>query len=123
MFWENVGKRVAELRRERNLSQAEFGKKLGISGQSVSKMERGQTNISAQLIVNICDATGVSSDYLLFGIIEPAHVIEALNGLSKQQIKITLEIIKNVANMIRTNGGNETIIQHIFNHKGIITDI
>jgi transcriptional regulator with XRE-family HTH domain len=120
MFWENVGKRVGNLRNERKLSQAAFGKMLGISGQCVGKIERGKINVSAKIIVKICDVTEASADYILFGIIEPNHITEALCGLSKEQIKITLEIIKNVAGFIRTDGGNEALIQKIFTHKSII---
>jgi transcriptional regulator with XRE-family HTH domain len=121
MFWENVGKRIAELRSERNLSQVQFGKTLGISGQYVGRIERGTINISAKLIVKICDETGVSADYLLFGIIEPNYITEALNGLSREQIQIVLEIIKKAANFIRSDGGNEALIKHIFAHEGVIT--
>ena len=121
MFWENVGKRVRELRNERNLSQTEFGNMLGISGQYFGKIERGKMNISANLIVKICDITEVSADYILFGIIEPNRIAEALDGLSKEQIQIVLEIIKKVANFIITDGGNEALIQKVFNHEGIIT--
>ena len=121
MFWIKVGKRVVELRNERNLSQAAFGKMLGISGQYAGKIERGKINISATLIVKICDIAEVSADYILFGIIEPNHIAEALDGLSKEQIQIVFEIIKKVANLIRTDGGNEALIQTVFNHKGIIT--
>ena len=120
MLWENVGKRVSELRKERDLSQVEFGKMLGISGQYVGKIERGVTNISAELIVKVCNATGISSDYLLFGIIEPEHIAEALSGLSKEQIQIALEIIKKVAQFINTEDSNELFIREIFAKKGLI---
>ena len=120
MFWENIGKRVGELRHERDLSQTEFGKMLGISGQYVGKIERGTTNISVKLIVKVCNVTGVSSDYLLFGIIEPEHIAEVLCGLSKEQIQIALEIIKKVAQFINTEDANEVFIREIFAKKGLI---
>lgn len=120
MFWENVGKRISKLRNERNLSQMEFGNILGISGQYVGRIERGKINISAKLIVKICNTTSVSADYLLFGIIEPAHIAEALSGLNKEQIKIVLEIIKKVAQFINTEDANEVFIREIFTKKGLI---
>jgi len=120
MSWKNVGKRVMELRTERKLSQAEFGKMIGVSGQFVGKIERGINNISIQIIVKICDVTGVSSDYLLFGIIEPGHITEALNGLSKEQIKIVFEIIRRITQILQTDEGNEMLIREIFKKKNII---
>jgi len=121
MSRENIGKRVGELRNERNLSQAEFGKMIGISGQSLGKIERGAATISVNLIDKICNVTGVSADYLLFGIIEPDHITEALYGLSKEQIQIVFEIIKKVAQFLNTDDGNETLIREIFARKSLIT--
>ena len=118
ILWANVGKRVKKLRNERNLSQTKFGKMIGISGQYLGMIEKGANNLSVDLIVKICDVTGVSSDYILFGIIGSEQGITAaacLDGLSDEQFEIALEIIKKVAKFIKTNGGNSILIQEIFN--------
>jgi len=116
MLWKNIGERIEKLRKERNLSKSQFGKIIGISGQYVGMIEKGTNNISVKSIVKLCGATGVSADYILFGIIEPTQDITAtasLHGLSNEQIQIALDIIKKVAQFINTNGGNEALIQEV----------
>jgi len=122
MLWENVGKRVGKLRKERNLSKAQFGKMIGISGQYVGMIEKGRNSISVKLIVKICDATGVSADYILFGSIDSNQDIAAsasLHGLSNEQIEIALDIIKKVAQFINTDGGNEALIREVATQQHI----
>ena len=117
MLWENVGERIGKLRKERNLSKSEFGKIIGISGQYVGMVEKGANSISAKLIVKICNATGVSADYILFGVIDSEQDVAAavsLYGLSSEQFQIALDIIKKVAQFINTDGGNETLIQEVY---------
>jgi len=116
MLWENVGERVSKLRKERNLSKSQFGKMIGISGQYVGRIEKGTNSISVELIVKICNATSVSADYIIFGIIGSDQEITAaasLHGLSNEQIQIALDIIKKVADFINTDGGNRALIQEV----------
>lgn len=41
MNQEKIGKLIAELRKEKNLTQEELGRKLGVTKNAVSKWERG----------------------------------------------------------------------------------
>ena len=116
MLWENIGKRVEKLRKERNLSKSQFGKLLGISGQYVGRIEKGTHSISVELIVKICDLTGVSTDYIIFGIISSEQeitVAASLYGLSNEQIQIAFDIIKKVAQFINTEDGNDALIRNV----------
>ena len=116
MLWEDVGERIGKLRKERNLSKAQFGKMLGISGQYLGRLEKGTHSISVELIVKICNATGVSTDYIILGIIGSEQEITtaaSLHGLSNEQVQIALDIIKKVAEFINTDGGNNTLIQEV----------
>lgn len=116
VLWKNVGERVEKLRKERNLSKSQFGKMIGVSGQYVGMIEKGTNSISVKSIVKICDMTGVSADYILFGTITPNQditVAASLHNLSNEQIQIALDIIKKIARFINTNGGNEALIQEV----------
>ena len=55
--------RVAQLRRERGLSQSELGEMLYIDQRSVSFIENGNCNLSN--LVAIADLFGVTLDYIL----------------------------------------------------------
>ena len=61
----NVAKRIKEVRAEHNLSQAELGKLLSISQDTVSLWETGKSLPSVEFIIDICKIFDVSADYLL----------------------------------------------------------
>ncbi len=66
----NIGLRIKEFRQEQNLSQTEFGKKLGVSQDTVSLWERGKGLPSILDIIKIIDVFStdenkISADYLL----------------------------------------------------------
>jgi len=126
MLWEKVGERIGKLRKERNLSKSQFGKMIGISGQYVGKIEKGINSISVDLIAKICDATSVSADYIIFGIIDTTPDIDeiaSLHSLSNEQIQIALDIIKKVAQFINTSGGNDVLIQEVFAQQRIMAEV
>ena len=62
---ENIAKKLRMLRAEFNYTQADVANKLGISQQTYSKYEAAKINIDSNVIIQICDLYGISSDYLL----------------------------------------------------------
>ena len=61
------GERLKELRIERGLSGRELGRKIGVSGSTIMRWEKGQNVILAELLENLANFFGVSMGYL-FGI-------------------------------------------------------
>lgn len=59
-----MNERLKYLRKSLNLSQEEFGKKLGITGGGISKLEKGERNFTEQMIKSICREFNV--DYIWF---------------------------------------------------------
>ena len=59
------GKRIRELREERDMTQAELAKELHVSQITVSRFELEQHDLGTQMIIKICDIFDVSADYLL----------------------------------------------------------
>ena len=53
---EATGKRIADIRRGQGLSQKDFAKKLGVSQQLVSRIEKGRENISLATLNNVARA-------------------------------------------------------------------
>ncbi|MGF6770622.1 transcriptional regulator with XRE-family HTH domain [Paraburkholderia sp. GAS199] len=51
-----VGKVIRTMRRERDLTQAEFASRCGITGQYLSLLELGQVNVSLDTLQNIAAA-------------------------------------------------------------------
>lgn len=62
-----LGLRIASLRREANLSQAELARRLQISPSAMGMYEQGRREPSAQILVALARELGVSTDYLLTG--------------------------------------------------------
>lgn len=61
------GKRIADARKSKNMTQIELAEKAGISRYTLMKIENGQSpNVSAVIILKIALALGVSTDFLLF---------------------------------------------------------
>lgn len=62
-----LGLRIAALRREANLSQAELARRLQISPSAMGMYEQGRREPSAGTLVALARELGVSTDYLLTG--------------------------------------------------------
>jgi len=59
------GDRIARLRRQANLTQADLAQKLGISAQAVSQWERGETMPDIMTLPHLADILGCTVDVLL----------------------------------------------------------
>ncbi len=57
--------RIREIRKERGLSQAKVAKRIGMEQTQYSRYERGENEIKVNVLIDICTALNVSSDYLL----------------------------------------------------------
>lgn len=109
-MWSKVGERVAKIRTDRNLSKAQFGEMIGVSGQYVGMIEKG-TGISTESVVKICKTMNVSADFILFGSINPMSITDSLKGLTPEQIGLAIDILKRVVQMVHMEDGNEALIQ------------
>jgi len=59
-----IGDRIREIRESRGLSQEAFGKTLGLSRNTIMKIEKGETNPSSETLNHIIKTYKVSADYL-----------------------------------------------------------
>ena len=51
-----TGKQISDIRREQGLSQKEMAKKIGISQQLISRIEKGRENVSVSTLANMARA-------------------------------------------------------------------
>lgn len=61
----DFGNRMAQLRKEKDLSRDELGKKIGTSGAIVGRYERNDMKPSIEIAAKIAEALDVSLDYLV----------------------------------------------------------
>ena len=78
----NFNDRLADLRRRKGLSQEQLGYELGVSRQTVSKWELGQSYPDFQKLVLLSDYYGMSLDELVKGV--DVGDVRALNESEKQ---------------------------------------
>ncbi len=63
--------RVKELRKKAKLTQAAVGEMLGISTRGYTHYEKGDRDMSPEILVKLADYYGVSVDYILDRTDEP----------------------------------------------------
>ncbi len=67
MNQENIGKFIAEVRKEKKFTQEELAEKLGITKNAVSKWERGLCLMDMSLLNPLSEILGVSINEILAG--------------------------------------------------------
>lgn len=104
------GQRIRNIREnELRLNKSELAGKLGIAPQYLGLVESGKGNLAYKSIRKICELTGYSSDYILFGLDD--NLIEETRGLLKnytyEEILFAIESLKKIAKILK-NKENET---------------
>lgn len=106
-----LSEKIVQLRKEKDWSQEELGKEIGISPKHISRYENEKTDPSLQVIKKLSEVFNVSTDYLMFDeapretrfhIFDPAFVkflenAEALPDEDKRTVRGVLNavLIKN----------------------------
>ena len=62
-----ISERIFKLLEERNMTQMEFGKRVGLANSTISDWKRKKTNPSADKIMDICMVLNVTPEQLLTG--------------------------------------------------------
>lgn len=87
-----MNERLKQLRLTLNLSQEEFGKKIGIESKAhISSLEKGKRNITDRIIKDICREFNVNEPWLRYG---NGTMFEELTE-SQKLMKYTALLLKN----------------------------
>ena len=90
MNQEKIGKFIANLRKEKNMTQQELAKKLGVTDRAISKWENGRGLPDYSLLQDLCDTLSISINELFSG-----------EKLSKEDYKTKAE--ENMSKLINDN--------------------
>lgn len=63
-----MNERLLHLRKKLGLSQEAFGKRLGVTKTTISRLEKGERNITEQMIKSICREFRINEDWFRTGI-------------------------------------------------------
>lgn len=84
-----IYERIKKLRIQLGMSQAELAKKVGYEGRSaISKVEKGERDISQSMIMQYAQALNVSPTYLLYG-----------DDYENQSVGVSAEIFDHISNL------------------------
>lgn len=86
-----VAQKIKDLRGQTKMTQAELGKKLGLTRAAVNAWEMGVSVPSTQYIVELAKLFRVSTDYLL-GMSDNSTI--SIEGLSEKQVTAVYNIIE-----------------------------
>jgi transcriptional regulator with XRE-family HTH domain len=79
---EEIGRRIAQAREEASLSQRELAEKIGVAdAQSISRYERGVTEVRTRRLEKIAEATGKPLNYFVMEFPGEAEQEEAARTL------------------------------------------
>lgn len=100
-FYQNIGKRISQLRKENKMTQLQLAEALDISVKHMSEVERGITCLSLEKLNLLCELLPTSLDYLIRGIDTrnpnerniPSYVIDLFNSRDEEQIQLLEEYL------------------------------
>lgn len=98
MNQEEIGKFIAECRREKHLTQAQLAERLNLTDRAVSKWETGKSMPDSSVMLELCEILGITVNELLSG--------EKISGdaYGEKADEILVELTKKGENSIRING-------------------
>ena len=88
-----IADKIKFLREQKELTQTDLAKKLGITRSSVNAWELGISVPSTQYIVELANLFSVSTDYLL-GVAKTSTI--DINGLSEKDIEIIYSLVEHL---------------------------
>ena len=86
----DFGTVLKQLRKNHNLTQKELGMRVGLSKAVVSKYENGMGYLTFDMLIQIADYFGVTTDYLL-GVAK--HKTVDVSSLNESQIETVQRVI------------------------------
>lgn len=96
MYFNQVefGKRVKQARADKHLTQMQLAEILGIEWQQLSRIERGVSGCSNELLVSLSEALNVSTDFLLKGIESDSELLIKQISILMDQLSVFRAQIK-----------------------------
>ena len=103
MLRKEIGLRVRSIRLNMNITKQKMADMLGISGQYLGMIERGEGTLSIDKLKILCDITGLSADYILFGKDSNStlKLSKELADYSYEEIKLGCATLENLALLLK----------------------
>ena len=60
-----IGQRIAELRKEQNLTQTQLAERCGLQQAHIARIEAGRYSVGLDTLAQIADAMGMKIDFII----------------------------------------------------------
>ncbi len=119
MNMQKVGEQIAVLRKGKGLTQNDLGERLGVTFQSVSKWERGETLPDTAILVDLADVLETTVDFILTG---GERILPFRGRISVGDMMDGLRCLENMGRLL---GRESLIYRHAIRgiNEGMNTDI
>lgn len=91
------GKRIADLRNKRGISQEYLAEKVDMHPKTISKVERGVNGLSVDNLIAMAEYFSVSLEFLVGideSINEGDYIISLYNGCPNERKKLLVEVMR-----------------------------
>lgn len=98
-----MGERISQKRKEKNLTQERLAEKVGVSLQTVSNIECGKKAARPENIAKICVALDVTADFILLGKKseeDMTGIIKTISGLPEKEYRVITDIVDLLQNKV-----------------------
>ncbi len=105
-----MGERIRKIRNELKMTKEALARNMGVTGQFIGIVENGRSMLSYDKLRKLCDISGYSADYILFGKnnSDVGEIKDKIKTLSEEQILEALEIIGKLAILIINKSSEDT---------------
>lgn len=104
-----MGERIRKIRNELKMSKESLAREIGVTGQFLGVVESGRSTISYDKLKRLCEISGYSADYIIFG--KDANIIKdtesKLQEYSDEQIINACDAIQKIAIYMKNNYDKE----------------
>lgn len=95
-----IGVRIRNIREDLRMSRNVFSEKVDISESYLAQLETGRKSLGTTALYSICEYTGYSADYILFGQDSSndlaKRIIRIVNVLPEDCLGLSYEMIRSV---------------------------
>lgn len=97
-----IGERISCERKRQKLTQSMLAEQVNLSNEHISHIENGKTKLSLPTLIEICNALGISADFVLMDSL--SHSQDAMNhelanvikGCSRLELLLITESAKSI---------------------------
>ena len=92
----NIGERLRGIREGMKMNREDFSEKIDITDSFLGQIERGERSLSVKTLRKVVKYTGVSADYLLFGVNTNNSTVQKINNILSSNSETTSDFIYHI---------------------------